>query len=1258
MAEGNSSSRRTTIRAYGKPLSHPAMIARSQLLRLGIPIIESPLPQTHPRMAKKEDLENQFVFVFRSGAAGERTHPDLPGVEVSGISCRYLAQVAHTAQEMVLLPHLPLTGIRAAPPVVELFSDADFRQASRKKDDGAMMRIATERFLVTARIRQVSNGSGAECAAQAEADVKEALEISKRYDKAKELPPADKDSLPADIAQMSILSKKHPEMSDYEIALMAIEAGRRGEIEKEGSLMHVEGRVLKEEEPLDPRIRKLLPPMNGKDGGVDLLIMVRTLVRLAKAPSLIGQGIPPELSAAVQNLRMLYSPETVVQFAKTLVERRERPKRILASMTDHEADLLCKAMGAQSADGSAVGSFLDLSPAEREMRVGRAINGFWLTSGWRGGGTELRDARISLYAKCDIKEPSCEEWEKLSPDMLSEAQKGFVASLMGIAPGDVASDDIKAFGIWLRADQKEIDAYWRGKNPDHSAMEDLMEFMRDASSQKKDVDFSLLEKILGKPNSEFTLDDFSAWEKVEKALIPMRRSYNLWYCIPQEERMRFWRKGKVDLLSVAGLAHKLKFAPKKALTPDEDHVVSEVLVSAKGYSSLNESEREMFQQMLYGQAVRGEDGGKSFPRSIKELFSQGSMDARSLLEAAHQEGEFRILAGALGVGYPSARAKTIYNDWDSASHGSDDGAFSSVEVSFEEGRTLRLDLVADGMSQANLEGGYGAAAIARDVFEICAIAGWITGPEDARLALMIADMAIINKQMKRGNGLSLRADASCTAAIGVQDGGIFYGVHAGDCAWAILRGGEEAHSSQAHSGAWGHRRRLYETALNEARQIWLEASFDPYDLPDSVGPEFERDVRDHADRLFESDLKGGAVPTEVESALGGSLKEVHINNAERGYLPIMLQEGDIIVLYSGGLADAVRDRSQIAVDACQGSLKAAQQVILESAADGEKNGTYTIMMRHPSGKAKPGASKPKKKAARQEAHPEDSGEVMVQEDRIAEECFGSVPSLPDEVPDLTDELVAEPDGDAALPLADIGTASGSSTDALAPPGCAQPNAIEHATVSEDAPIAKGAEGPEAPAPGIHAAQAEDAAAPEAQAGFRPRRLFGAPQEEALYLDDMSRPLAEDATLFLDRAVRAKGNPVVQETAKELGVLPRDLEIMAIYAFTGLDLQRAKGFDPRHDEDDHMLIGLLSNGLEEGYAPEVLKASMELFYLTSPDACWSREQRQEMLANAGRHIKKIDPISMSFGYLASARRLAEKAPEQKPPKNPGKRRTRR
>ncbi len=307
-----------------------------------------------------------------------------------------------------------------------------------------------------------------------------------------------------------------------------------------------------------------------------------------------------------------------------------------------------------------------------------------------------------------------------------------------------------------------------------------------------------------------------------------------------EDLRHHWRWAVPNIASAASIAHKLRFT-HAPFSGDEDTLLHWMFQKPH-------IEKDDLAMLAFAFSNDLSLCGDILPNIIV----QTRKSSEPLLDAARASGEFDTLLDFLGIPREQAVASIAkdagftHAHWDiTPEHPDNDDAITAMDIRvFGQSplnRFFSLDIVFDGVSG---QGGASVASrMAKDAFEIAALAGWIRGPEDVRFAAILADLAI-----NMDKDLMDLPEMGTTFAASYTEGNRFFGIHCGDSDWIVLRNGARLARSYPHG---------------QGNRIW--------------------------------------------SGLGIGPKAININNGEREYEPIFLEKGDAVLTLTDGIGDVMCD---------------------------------------------------------------------------------------------------------------------------------------------------------------------------------------------------------------------------------------------------------------------------------------------------------------------------------------------------------------
>lgn len=587
------------------------------------------------------------------------------------------------------------------------------------------------------------------------------------------------------------------------------------------------------------------------------------------------------------------APTTPVQKEK----ERKSNDEILTELMIHEKELIARVMGAQECDADTLGKFISLDAGAREFRMRNVISSMWTQGDFSKDIERLRSAKDSIYRTCGLDEPTEDQKRLALADVsaLTDAQRALVATFANVPLAELTREHVYTFGLWLRADRTELQSYWDKNYP---SVHEVTKLMMGRSMRKQTYspeEGALLRRIRGKGEDEkLTGEDFDV-ENIAQYQQALRRYETFWFGTPAYERAAFWKKGVTNLLTAAELSHRARYTGDLSLSDSEKKLLS--IAFAKDASELTGDDVTALDGAFMNKTYNDDRDHKLYFPQLLTLARHGeSMKLRSLYFAAQRQSEFNTLAEFLGCPVPEPRTVIHTNNGMSVPKirkgqyaKTNDDSFSSATVTTLAG-TVRFHGVFDGMG--GHASGDVASTIAKTVFEIYAVAGWLRSPEDVRRALLLADIVIsteaISLKTRNDDFQEQQCNMGTTATITMQKGNELYVVHSGDSPAKVLRDGQTFHDTDEHNYAF------------ELRAMGQQ--FDPAMIPSNI----------------------------IVSALGAVTKYISINNGTNSkHAPVILQEDDILMVASDGITDVVDDSEiHYIIEQCGGDLNAAMHQII------------------------------------------------------------------------------------------------------------------------------------------------------------------------------------------------------------------------------------------------------------------------------------------------------------------------------------------
>lgn len=454
--------------------------------------------------------------------------------------------------------------------------------------------------------------------------------------------------------------------------------------------------------------------------------------------------------------------------ASTQKEVRMPSQSMLEGMSQPEREMVSMVVGAPFSERTLY-NFLNMHPGVRQLRMDRVVADAWLAEDWRRMVESTRQARKSAYVSCALKEPTTAEMLDAmgDPANLAKEQAELVASFFRIAKEKVTPFEIRAFGTWARGNQNELVSFWKSNYPEPEDVSNLIFMMESGVSQFDGKEAALLQNLLRKEPSAMGSDNTRKIESLKRVYEDLLEFRVSWFFADHAQRQSQWRRNEIDLITAADSAHKVRFMKDVVLTPEEKELLGALAgtTGLKAFEDISAERRDEIRKSFAAHIEQG-DYGVVYRQEIMTLASFGeSMEASSLRAAARKEEMFNSLLDAFEAKRSSVDARQHDSVAVSVPKLGKDGAnlqnedsYSSFRILEADGSVITLSAVFDGMGGES-KGQWGdktnaqrASGIAKDAFDACALAAWIRTPEDARRALMMADLAIVMEQMKSHSG--------------------------------------------------------------------------------------------------------------------------------------------------------------------------------------------------------------------------------------------------------------------------------------------------------------------------------------------------------------------------------------------------------------------------------------------------------------------------------------------------------------------------
>lgn len=388
--------------------------------------------------------------------------------------------------------------------------------------------------------------------------------------------------------------------------------------------------------------------------------------------------------------------------------------------------------------------------------------------------------------------------------------------------------------------------------------------------------------------------------------------------IAVEERANYWKRHVLSLVTVGDLIHKLRFEASPTFNEAEQGLICAILgkdwpaVSDRDIAAIakdvlckvdqNDGELNHTMKVLYSKL-----SSEGFVKSADTLWKVGQLvyEYHTLLGSLGLDGQYnrayldRKVVAACSIGQQHAAEGKSYED-----------ASVSLIIRTHEDRAIYLDAVFDGMG--GYSGGATASLIGITSITVSALSGLITSPEEARRAVILADLGIMFGAIdQKPPNYKFRIDGQemgSTVAISFALGNEFYGIHAGDSSYNVCRNGKIIFKSIEHSMLFYIASASYPGGVD----AYVAASYE-----EKIAF-FNSDAAKIVFKQFES------ISHQVGSALGccGN-NNIEINNGATG--PIRLQAADVAVTQSDG-TETVTDEEIATIVSSKSPEDAAREI--------------------------------------------------------------------------------------------------------------------------------------------------------------------------------------------------------------------------------------------------------------------------------------------------------------------------------------------
>jgi len=422
----------------------------------------------------------------------------------------------------------------------------------------------------------------------------------------------------------------------------------------------------------------------------------------------------------------------------------------------------------------------------------------------------------------------------------------------------------------------------------------------------------------------------------------LRRLQDFFEISPETAR-NFWRRNNTDLLTLGDLIHKIRFSNDPKFTSTELEMLS-LMCRKIGRPAIDPTDPAQFMELKdVFDDMCPEDGPvhRYQPLVFAAWLLNQDINLRpiTLQDVARREEEFHTLMVFLGMDYwkSSGRLDSTTISSEPASYRAFNGktnedVASSALIIYSDGSLGRVDSVFDGV------GGYScgsvASSIAKNIFDVFALAGWFEGPEDLRRLFSTIDISIAMAQIfNSDHDLSStifntskryirtsQINMGTTATVSFQKGALMWVAHAGDsdCKIMSLEGDEPemVFATLTHSKIVGLNLEA-ETSnrLKEMKEALPggPASFEKLPIKEMLA--MVAAAEQAAEERVQNNSMSYGITNYVASFLGGSAHLMHINNSTRNYSPIPITHPGkmMIAIASDGLWDNICEKDCVII---------------------------------------------------------------------------------------------------------------------------------------------------------------------------------------------------------------------------------------------------------------------------------------------------------------------------------------------------------
>ncbi|MBU0532543.1 protein phosphatase 2C domain-containing protein [Candidatus Micrarchaeota archaeon] len=805
----------------------PLSLARSISARLGKPILEN-LPVFTYTQLSSDELEGHLDVIIR-GTTKRYSHPELPGMEFTR------KQGYHAISSVIKADRLSMDGDYVPRSIdaltLEIQQNPAFDSAARNGDRVEQLRIALHKLAVHSRqVELIERQTQGDTKSAAVRDVTLARAL---IDDFRGLKNGTLDGMLASSESITMLNISRSaafdpnQTSDYELALMVIDGAC------------------------------ILPELHEpKQEDFELTFPLPNIASNLELESILNTHFPrsDETGEIERHMFIRLTARTLDNYVKLLantngfVERFKQCARAQFGRDDFDQT-------PHSPYKQAVDTLLQDFSEEKIIEL--AI--------------ELVDRHYE------------QQRGKFTPilETLNDEEKAIVSQIVGACDVDLLAKFVRMDpglrdlrvanylnSLWTQARHRADIATYRHARQILYAKCNL----REATTNQKRTAIMQVHEL-----TDFQRDLIASFFKTDTVTNADLVSFSAWACDPakRQHALDLWKR-QTDIFTLASLVNKLRFS-------QDGHRTNEEIQFLRAFdATLSEGVGDRFNE-TFVRKTQSDQQHHYRPEVVQvyETFSQ-QLSHYSLYVAARRQAELHTMLEFLGVAVEKADVTfdykncTLYpqiieKNGERKFKEPCEDCMSSMVITLDDGKKIMIDAVFDGAG--GHKAGERASAIAKDVLEIAALAGWLKTPEDVRKAVVIADLTILVEQLAERDPTSLRRtnNMGSTAVIAFQCGEEFYAIHCGDSECRVLRENRIIFKTSSHSLAY----------------------------------EIIRTGKDPESEDYRGLLRSNR--NVIISALGSSAPHIDINNdgLVGEVRPIKLEPIDVVALDSDGINDPI-----------------------------------------------------------------------------------------------------------------------------------------------------------------------------------------------------------------------------------------------------------------------------------------------------------------------------------------------------------------